>query len=189
MKKLGAIYHQKGPLKSVDELSPEEILLFLSKRYHYSVNTIRLYIYRGVIFSTKDVKEIYANLDRSDAEYLSYVKRVTEVREQNGRSVGKANKGTVASDKNSNKNNKKKVNFTSVSSIDVPSFSESLTTSPEVKEPSAESIQVEGGNISWSSSVFIQLKQDIDNQIEQLQLQKQSIEEVERLYEEYQSKQ
>jgi len=188
MKKLGAIYYQKEPLKSVDELSPEEILLFLSKRYHYSVNTIRLYIYRGVIFSTKDVKEIYANLDRSDAEYTSYVKRVSEVREQNGRSVGKANKGTVASDKNSNKK-KKKVNFTSVSTIDVPSFSESLTASPEVKEPSAESIQVEGGNISWSSSVFIQLKQDIDNQIEQLQLQKQSIEEVERLYEEYQSKQ
>lgn len=170
MKNPGTINHATDALlRPSSELKRGEMLKILSQRYHYGENTLRMYIYKGEVFSSTDLKTVYENIEQSDAEYLSYVNRVKETQKQVGHQLqdyGKTHKVNVG--------RKRK------------------TPSVQI-EGASGNITIEGGTASsWSSdavSVFVELKQDIDNQIKTLEQKKESIEEFEQMYARLQSKQ
>lgn len=59
------------------------VLQSLAERYGYSVNTMRIYIAKGKIFSTKNAFEVYDNISRSDKEMKDHQKSVKKSRQQN----------------------------------------------------------------------------------------------------------
>lgn len=59
------------------------VLQSLAERYGYSVNTMRIYIAKGKIFSTKNPFEVYDNISRSDKEMKDHQKIVKKSRQQN----------------------------------------------------------------------------------------------------------
>lgn len=171
MKKPVHINKTRGPLKPASEMKKHEILSFLSHRYGYKENTLRVYIYKGEIFSAGDIREIYSNLERSDEEYEKYVSNLSETRGRKPVSKQKPLLSTVSFD------------LSKSTSIQLPAPTSHITV-----EGGTITSSIQGdGRLSLSDSVFAKLKQDIDLKIQRLEQKKRSIEEVERMYEEIES--
>lgn len=173
MKKSTRINKARGPLKPASEMKKHEILSFLSHRYNYKENTLRVYIYKGEIFSAGDIRDIYSNLERSDAEYQNYVSNLSKTRgRQRPADKEEPILSTVPFD------------LSASSSIQLPAPDSSRIT---IEGGTITSVSPQDGRLSISNSVFMKLKQDIDLKIQRLEQKKRSIEEVEKMYEDIES--